>query len=337
MKLLRRLSLALLVLLLLLGAGLWIAGRIAQSRLAQQYPPPGERLDVGGHRLHLDCAGHGPPAVVFEAGLNEFSVQWMGVQREVAKFARACAYDRAGLGWSDAGPMPRSGAAMVKELHELLERAGVGKPLVLVGHSFGGLLVRQYAHAYSGEAIGLVLVDATHQDYLERIPQVRPLVAGAAEQFRSLAWMERLGLMALSPESIPPRGLSGEALARYRAVLATKGFFEAAAAETAAFESNLAAARATPLSVPGDARLVVLSRGRADPLPGLSEADNRRFEEQWRELQAELPKLSRSARAVSATRSGHDIQLTQPELVVEAIRSVIGDGSASGTGVKSLR
>ena len=335
MKLLRWLSLGLLALLPLLVGGMWIAGRIAQSGLSKEYPPLGQRVDIGGQRLHLHCTGEGDPTVLFEAGLNEFSVQWTLVQGEVAKFARACAYDRAGLGWSDAGPQPRSGTAIVKELHALLDRLGVKRPLVLVGHSFGGLLARQYIHARPGEVIGLVLVDATHEDYLERIPQVRPLLARAADQFRSLAWMERIGLMALSPESIPGRGLSGETLARYRAVLATTGFFEAAAAETSAFEANLAASRSNPLPALGDLPLAVLSRGRADPLPGLSETDNRRFEDEWGKLQAELPKLSRRSRTVTATASGHDIHLTQPELVVEAVRGVIAAASSPWMGVES--
>lgn len=337
MKLLRRLSIGFLTVLLLLSGGFWAAGRVAQSSLSRQYPPLGQHIDVGGHRLHIHCIGESAPTVVFESGLNEFSVQWTGVQREVAKFARACAYDRAGLGWSDAGPLPRSGEAIVRELHQLLDRAGVKRPVVLVGHSFGGLLVRQYGHVHPGETIGVVLVDATHEDYLVRIPQVRPLVSRAAGQFRTLAWMRRLGLMALSPESIPARGLSGESLERYRAVLATTDFFESAAAETAAFESNLAAARAMPWVALGDLPLVVLSRGRADPLPGLSEEDSRSFEQEWSKLQAQLTQLSRRARSVTATRSGHDIHLTEPELVVEAVRSVINSGLTSRTGVESPR
>ena len=112
MKLLRRLALGFLILLLLSGSGLWIAGRVAQSSLSKNNPPLGQRVDIGAHRLHLHCIGEGAPTVVFEAGLNEFSVQWTSVQNEVAKFARACAYDRAGLGWSDQGTLPRSGAAM---------------------------------------------------------------------------------------------------------------------------------------------------------------------------------------------------------------------------------
>ena len=201
-----RLSLGLLVLVLLLAGGLWVAGAVARSRLARAYPAPGQLVDVGGYRLHLYCIGEGSPTVVLEAGLNDCSLQWTQVQTEIAKFARVCSYDRAGLGWSDRGGLPRTGTAMVLELQKLIERSGIQGPLVLVGHSFGGLLAREYAQAHSGRVVGLVLVDAAHEDYLERIPQLRPLIAQGAQRFESLALLKRLGLMAMSPERIPARG-----------------------------------------------------------------------------------------------------------------------------------
>lgn len=318
-----RLSAGLLIIVLLLAGGFWVAGAVARSRLSRANPAPGQLVDVGGYRLHLYCLGEGSPTVLLEAGLNEFSVQWTQVQTEAAKFARVCSYDRAGLGWSDRGRLPRSGTAMVLELQTLIERSDIQGPLVLVGHSFGGLLAREYAQAHAGRVVGLVLVDAAHEDYLERIPQLRPLIAQTAQQFESLALMQRLGLMALSPEKIPARGLSGDALARYRAVLATRGYFETAAAETAALEANVAEARGLPLPALGELPLVVLSRGLADPLPGLGVADSQRYEQEWSALQARLAALSRRSRMATAKRSGHDIHLTQPELVVAAILNVI--------------
>lgn len=318
-----RLSLGFLVVVLLLAGGLWVAGAVARSRLARAYPAPGQLVDVGGYRLHLYCLGEGSPTVVLEAGLNDFSVQWTQVQTEIAKFARVCSYDRAGLGWSDRGGLPRSGTAMVLELQKLIENAGIQGPLVLVGHSFGGLLAREYAQAHSGRVVGLVLVDAAHEDYLERVPQLRPIIAQSAQQFESLALMKRLGLVALSPARIPARGLTGDALARYRAVLATTDYFETAAAETAALAANVAEARALPLPTLDELPLIVLRRGQADPLPGLSAADNQRYEQEWSALQVRLAALSRRSRMGTAKRSGHDIHLTQPELVVAAILNVI--------------
>src|SRR4051794_9991798 len=128
------------------------------------HPPPGKLVDVGGWRLHLDYAGSGGPAVVFSSGSGDFSFDWALVQPEVARFARACAYDRAGDAWSDPGPIPRTMRQDAYELHTLLERAGIAPPYVLVGHSYGGLLVRVYAERYPDEVAGMVLVDPTHED-----------------------------------------------------------------------------------------------------------------------------------------------------------------------------
>lgn len=313
--------------LLVIAIAGYLFAASAKSRLAAQFPAPGRMVDVGGYRLHLHCMGEGKPTVVLEAGLNEFSVVWTSVQSEAAKFARVCAYDRAGFGWSERGSLARTSANMVQELHALLRRAGIEGPLVLAGHSFGGLLARQYAFAYPGEVAGLVLVDATHEDYLLRVPAIARRAREGARDFRRLAWISRAGLMALSPGKIPARGLKGEALARYRATLATGDFFETAAEETAMFEENLAGARALPLGSPGALPLVVLSRGQADPQPFLSPEENARYEREWRALQSRLATLSSRGRQVVAARSGHAIQLSEPELVVEAIRSVVADRS----------
>jgi pimeloyl-ACP methyl ester carboxylesterase len=315
------LGIASIFLVLLLAAALFLAH--AKTRLAGQFEAPGRLVDIGGYRLHLHCLGEGRPTVVLEAGLNEFSLAWAQVQDETAKFARACAYDRAGFGWSERGPLERTGSNMVRELHALLGRSGIEAPVVLVGHSFGGLLAREYVHAYPGEVIGLVLVDAAHEEYLERIPEVLRGVQRGVQDFKRLSWISRLGLMALEPEKIPARGLHGEALARYRAILATTDFFDTAAAETAAFEQNLAAARALPLGPLGALPLAVLSRGQADAQRLLTSEENERNEREWSALQGRLVTLSSRARQVIATRSGHAIQKTEPGLVTDAIRGVI--------------
>ena len=113
--------------------------------LFRRHPPPGRLLDVGGHRLHVQCSGAGAPAVIFEAALGGSSVDWYAVQPEVSRFTRACAYDRAGAGWSEAGPLPRDPLRSAEELHTLLGNAGVTPPYVLVGHSYGGYVVRVFA------------------------------------------------------------------------------------------------------------------------------------------------------------------------------------------------
>src|SRR5436305_6417124 len=121
---------------------------LAQSGAMAPFPPPGSLVDVGGWLLHLYCTGAArasQPTVILEAGAGDFSVEWSLVQPGVARFARICSYDRAGDGWSELGPHPRTFHHIVYELHTLLEKVGVKPPLVLVGHSYGGWLVRLYA------------------------------------------------------------------------------------------------------------------------------------------------------------------------------------------------
>ena len=149
-------SLAVLLVLLLAGA---IYETVAEAADAQAYPPPGQLVDVGGHRLQINCTGEGSPTVVIEAGLGDWSTGWGYVQPEVAKTTRVCTYDRAGWGWSDPGPEPRDAAQIAKELHTLLQKANIPGPYVIVGHSLGGLPVRVFTHDYPAEVAGVVLVE----------------------------------------------------------------------------------------------------------------------------------------------------------------------------------
>jgi pimeloyl-ACP methyl ester carboxylesterase len=126
--------------------------------------PPGVLVDVGTHKMNLRCVGAGSPAVILEAGMGDDSRRWSAVLERAPKRFRTCAYDRAGSGASEPGPGPRTMRQEVFELHALLKAASVSGPYVLVGHSYGGLLARLYTAAYPKDVIGLVLVDATHED-----------------------------------------------------------------------------------------------------------------------------------------------------------------------------
>jgi pimeloyl-ACP methyl ester carboxylesterase len=121
--------------------------------------PPGRLIDVGTHRLHLHCAGDGSPTVVFDAALGGSSLSWSLVHPAVARMTRACTYDRAGFGWSEAGPLPRTAGRIADELYHLLRRAAVPRPYVLVGHSYGGLVMRLMAARHSEDVAGLVLIE----------------------------------------------------------------------------------------------------------------------------------------------------------------------------------
>jgi pimeloyl-ACP methyl ester carboxylesterase len=147
---------------------------IATERAERAYPPPGEMVDVGGHSLHINCVGQGSPTVVLDAGSGGMSAQWVRVQREVSGTTRVCAYDRAGMGWSEMGPQPRDAKQITGELHTLLGKAGIEGPYVLVGHSFGGMYMQTYAARYPDEVAGVALVDSpTEPDQFSQRPEAR--------------------------------------------------------------------------------------------------------------------------------------------------------------------
>jgi len=137
-----------------------------------------KKVDVGGFKLNLRCAGEGSPIVVLDSGAGDTSATWDWVIPDVKKFTRVCAYDRAGLGKSAAGPKPRSAEKISGELHNLLRRAGMLPPYVLAGHSAGGLNVRLYAARFPDEVAGLVLVDATQEDF----PKMEAAILTQAER-----------------------------------------------------------------------------------------------------------------------------------------------------------
>ena len=149
------------IMLLIIGLSLagYIYEPIAEAADAKAYPPPGQMVDVGGYSLHINCTGEGSPTVVIESGWGDMSASWGWVQPEVAKTTRICTYDRAGMGWSEASPEPRTAREYAKELHTLLAKANESGPYVLVGHSMGGYTVIVYAHDYPAEVSGLVMID----------------------------------------------------------------------------------------------------------------------------------------------------------------------------------
>ncbi|HEY6129995.1 MAG TPA: alpha/beta hydrolase [Candidatus Acidoferrum sp.] len=128
------------------------------------YGQPGQLVDAGGFRLNLYCMGSGSPAVVFDSGWGDWAPAWSKVQPEIARWTSACSYDRAGTGFSDPGPMPRTSVHIAQELHTALHHAGIAGPYILVGSAFGGDNVRTFADLYMDEVAGLVMVDADADD-----------------------------------------------------------------------------------------------------------------------------------------------------------------------------
>jgi pimeloyl-ACP methyl ester carboxylesterase len=335
-------SLALTVLLLLSGS---TAARAQDAMTSPPLPlpPPGRLVDVGGWRLHLNCVGEArtsQPIVILEAGAGDFSVDWSLVQPSVARVARACSYDRAGSGWSDLGPRPRTMHQLVYELHTLLEKAGERPPYVLVGHSYGGGLVRLYQLRYPADVAGVVLVEAAADNPWRKTPEkglVRSsdLATGkpipevkTSEPLRDSEIPARFVTMIkdqirqLSPRANdPPRDklpanaqrMRTWSYAQVKMHISNDNPFEAEEL------GMLRAQRTRTAHVLGDLRLIVLSRG----LPEDSSPAGQTGEEEHNRDQAALVALSRIGKQVVAKRSGHHIPLDEPDLVVAAIVDVI--------------
>jgi pimeloyl-ACP methyl ester carboxylesterase len=174
---------------------------IATKRAERAYPPPGEMVDVGGYSLYINCVGQGSPTVVLDGGSGEMLADWVLVQREVSDTTRVCAYDRAGMGWSETGPEPRDAKQISNELHALLEGANIDGPYVLVGHSFGGLYMQTYAARYPDEVAGVVLVDSSQPDQFSHQPVARD--SYEPQEFAVASLLARLGIVRLLSKFAP--------------------------------------------------------------------------------------------------------------------------------------
>lgn len=169
---------------------------IATANDQRRYPPPGQLIDIGGYKLHLYCTGEGRTTVILDALFPGTVSNWAWVQPEISQITRVCAYDRAGLGWSDSGPEPRDAKQAASELHTLLYKAEIPGPYILVGHSLGGLSVRMFAAQYPDEVAGMVLIEGTHPDSWKRLG--KPEGVGVdRNQLAVASFLARLGIFRL--------------------------------------------------------------------------------------------------------------------------------------------
>lgn len=314
----------------------------AQSETNQPpFPPPGKLVDIGGWRLHLNCTGEAraaQPTVILEPGVGDFSTAWSLIQPQVSGFARVCSYDRAGDGWSDLGPHPRTMRQIVFELHTLLEKAGGRPPYVLVGSSYGGPLVRLYAATYPADVAGMVLIDIGQLNpfrfingKLVRFAETatgRPVPpVKTANPLResdipsaARAQIEAAAKQMAPTANQPPRDKLPADVQRMRTWVRSQVKHYAAyvnpfEAEELALMIADQKKKEHPL---GDIPLIVLTAGRQEYGP-----DEQAVEDDRKKYQAALAKLSRNGKQVIAMGSGHHIQIEDPELVIKSIREVV--------------
>ena len=341
------------LLLLLIG---FTYEQVGRARDRKMLPPRiGRAVDIGGRSINLYCSGSGSPAVVLEAGGNADGYGWLLVQPRIAAFTRACWYDRAGQGWSDPPPTPRTSATITNDLHEVLNRGGISPPYVLVGSSIGGEYVRIFTARFPDEVAGLVLVDSSHPDQKE--PRFERssynLMSPAKREFLCAAWpvMDRFGFLRLmgffKPQSAPPQ-LSSEQRKVYSVLLSQRVSFETGAAQSCAAtdggsvvpqggtgdpEVDNAARAAGNL---GDRPLIVLRAGKYfTPPDAVTAREAAAFHEVWvHQLQTSLAGLSTRGKQVVVENSDHGILFQAPDAVVAAATEVVAQSRSlpsSGT------
>jgi pimeloyl-ACP methyl ester carboxylesterase len=299
---------------------------------SRRFPHAGRLVDIGGYRLNLNCTGKGSPTVVFDSGFGGPAMEWTLVQPPVAQFTRVCSYDRAGYGWSDAGPSPRTSAQIAEELHALLHSAGEKTPYVLVGHSFGGYNVRVFNGKYQSEVAGMVLVDASHEDQMGRMPSnIRKSNEAAAKaariQFKLAPLLLRLGVMRMMIRNMyAETGASRDILDELHYLNLQTKFIESTAAELAALNESANQVRRS--GTLGDKPLIVLTAGRLrineTQMPkGVTRKDFEDLFDIWvNDLQMRETHLSTRGRRIMVPDSGHIIPFERPDSIVSAIREV---------------
>jgi pimeloyl-ACP methyl ester carboxylesterase len=308
------------------------------------YGRPGQLVAVRGFRLNLYCMGSGSPTVVFDSGWEDWAPAWSTVQPQIAKWTRACSYDRAGAGFSDPGPMPRTSMRITGELHTALHRAGIAGPYILVGHAFGGDNVRIFADLYMREVAGLVLIDADpndvepkamqeeqHRGNMAIVSQLRDCRNAIADQKPLPALLSRPG----QPQhtcaqqffrGLPEAAWSSELNAKLLEIAETKvAMYDAYLSEMeqmARDEAYLLQHRRSFGSRP----IRVLTSGNhgvghLETRPA-DTPDHVKYEQQTTLAQARWLALSSNAKQIFARHSSEYIQFDEPETVVNAIREV---------------
>jgi pimeloyl-ACP methyl ester carboxylesterase len=328
-KWLRRIALAfatLVVAVVVAGVGYEMLGR---WRAARDFPPPGALVEIGGRRLHIDCRGSGSPTIVLVSGLDVLgALAWSAVHDSLAVTSRTCAYSRAGIMWSDASPDPVTGKGIADDLRAALANAGEPAPYVMVGHSIGGPYVMTYTRYFGHEVAGLVMVDASHPDQLQRFAAVAPaladLEAGIAPMkiAAALSWA---GVSRVIVSRMPRMPNQGEADARAVNAYSSHSI-RGALKEMAELDAVLN--EAGTLRQLGDRPLFVLSAMK--PMSEsdlasleLSPAQGAEIRTLWRTLQVDQASWSTRSQHRLVDDASHYIQYDRPDVVIEAVRSVV--------------
>jgi pimeloyl-ACP methyl ester carboxylesterase len=312
---LKRSLIAVTIFVLVMG----IIGTVYQTAATEadqrNFPPPGNLIDVGGFKMHIQCEGAGSPTVILEAMAGGTSTYWGWIQPEVQKETRVCVYDRAGFGWSESDPEPQSLARTARNLHALLVNANVEGPYILVGHSLGGVYVRQFAADYPDEVSGVIMLDEANPQQFVKYPELFAEGDNFIGMLNGIKFLNRIGVghlyfalggkMDFSELPEPQRS-------QMEAFWSTPQYFEAQGAEIVAGHEIWA--DALNLKRLGDLPLMVVSRGL-------------NLDYEWNKYQDDLANLSSNSVHITVEGANHGALVFDPEyahLVSDAILQLVG-------------
>ncbi len=324
-----RIAIAIILMLIILVISGVVYQRQAIASDLEAYPPPGDMIDVDDFQMHLYCEGTGSPTIVFESGLGDFSVSWWTIREEIVQETRTCVYDRAGMGWSDFTNTIPDSEYVVDNLHTLLQNAGEEAPYILVGHSAGGVYVREYTHTYPEDVAGLVLVDSSHENQQLRFPEEITDVENPLDfilrlcQFTAPAGIMRVTGIA---EGFVDDFDGNEALRQETISIFNRTHFcSAISNEYAGFIDDISQGDA-PRSL-GDLPMIVLTQGAGNDPANFPESIPLEVIEQmdtlWIELQEEIAALSTDSTHIIVEDASHYIHHDQPDVVIEAIQQIL--------------
>lgn len=310
---------------MVLVAVLFLAGIVVEAvrmHRLRSVLPPGENYNIGGRNVHLYCSGSGSPTLLFETGLGDDFLSWRRVQPALSRTTRVCSYDRAGYGWSTAIPGPRDTDHIVDELHELVTEAHIDGPIVLVGHSMGGLILRKYATVYPQRVVGMVFVDSSTPTQVERLPAE---FSGGGDFTRADELLLPFGITRLRGHCGVEDPVTPEFNALLRRHDCLRVVMDTDDREAAAFRASAHEAMNTG---PFDQMpILIFSQDPAlhfGDVP-FSEVTKENAAATWNILQEELKQLSPRSRRIIARGSTHYVHQLRPELVIREVNHLIAE------------
>jgi len=281
-----------------------------------RFPPSDYLLSIDNNDLHFSCKGNGKVAIILEAGAGGTSKDWSYIQSDLAKEAQVFAYDRAGLGCSDSGSNPRTSSQIVAELHQLLAAAQITSPKIFVGHSFGGFVAQHYVRAHPNDVVGLVLVEAMHECFIDTAPvRISELRKKELLRLKFGIFLSQFGLVRLFnlvqlPESMPNK-IKPVVNAQNLRTQTVRTLYD----EAISLEKSIEEIKNLP-PVKANLPVAIISRY-------INPNEHTPENKHWRKIQETLSKLTTNTSMINSGSDDHFVHFTSPDLVLQTVRKLV--------------